>query len=67
MFPDSFFGIIYNSNYRKINLILNHLGGYFFFCVFCYYAVFTDLEKNTWEIQSTVIKKEKRKCYKNKK
>lgn len=45
MFPDSFFSITYKSNYRKINLILKSFGDCFLLCVFCWYAVFTDLEK----------------------
>ena len=45
MFPDSFFSVTYKSNYRKINLILKSFWDCFLFCVFCWYAVFIDLEK----------------------
>ena len=57
MFPEFYFGITYKLNYRKINLILKPSWDYFLFCVFGWYAVFTDLEKETWEIQPTMTKK----------
>lgn len=45
MFPDSFFSTTYKSNYVKINLILKSFGDCFLFCVFYWYAIFIDLEK----------------------
>lgn len=46
MLPNSFSSITYKSNYRKINLIFESFWEYFL-CLFCWYAVFTGLEKET--------------------
>ena len=61
MFPDSFFSITYKSNYGKINLILKSFWECFLFCVFCWYAVFTDLEKGNVKKYSFFFKENKKK------
>lgn len=57
MFSEFYFSITCKLNYRKIYLVLKPSWDYFLFCVFGWYAVFRDLEKETWEIQPTVTEK----------
>lgn len=67
MFPDSFFGITYKSNYRKINLILKSFWKYFFFVCIVLVCNIYRLRKRNMRNITNYDQKIARKHYKKKK
>lgn len=67
MFPDSFFGITYKSNYRKTNLILKSFWKYFFFVCIVLVCNIYRLRKQNMRNITNYDQKKARKHYKKKK